>query len=283
MKKGEYKIKSLYATDVNKSHAACYSYITLLTAYLKKYYPVEFFASVLSIQDSEEKRANYINIAEKMGISIQIPDINISGEDFTPIADENKILYGLGSIKGVGESAIPEIIKNRPYTSIEDMITKIPKKALNKRVGTALILSGACKEFNENRFELMNSFHTIRKDKDDLYDVNDWCEEEYMKYETKLLGTPITYKPWWSEVEEGQTVEFMATVEKVHEKIDKNGNMMAFITVSSNGCTIDAVVFAKTYCAKSDLLDITFGPVQIMIKGKKDSKSKLVVSNVKPI
>lgn len=267
----------------NKSHAACYSYITLLTAYLKKYYPVEFFASVLSIQDSEEKRANYIKIAEKMGISIQLPDINISGKDFTPIADENKILYGLGSIKGVGESAIPEIINNRPYTSIEDALNKIPKKALNKRVGTALILSGACQTFNENRFALMNDFHTLRKDKDELYNENDWCEEQYIEYETKLLGAPITYKPWWSEVEEGQVVEFVATVEKVYEKIDKNGNMMGFVTLISNGCTIDAVVFARTYCSKSDLFDIAFGPKQVMIKGKKDSKNKLIVSNVKPV
>ena len=265
----------------NKSHAACYSYITLLTAYLKKYYPVEFFASVLSIQDSEEKRANYINIAEKMGISVQIPDINLSKEDFTPIAETNKILYGLGSIKGVGDSAIPEIIKNRPYTSIEDMITRIPKKALNKRVGTSLILSGACEEFGDNRYALLNDFYTIRKDKVDLYDVNTWCEEECMKHETATLGTPITYKPWWSEVEEGQVVEFLANIEKVYEKVDRNGNMMAFVTVSSNGCVIDSVVFAKTYCSKSDLFDIAFGPKQIMVKGKKDSKSKLIVSSVK--
>ena len=265
----------------NKSHAACYSYITLLTAYLKKYYPVEFFASVLSIQDSEEKRANYINIAEKMGISVQIPDINLSKEDFTPIAETNKILYGLGSIKGVGDSAIPEIIKNRPYASIEDMITRIPKKALNKRVGTSLILSGACEEFGDNRYALLNDFYTIRKDKVDLYDVNTWCEEECMKHETATLGTPITYKPWWSEVEEGQVVEFLANIEKVYEKVDRNGNMMAFVTVSSNGCVIDSVVFAKTYCSKSDLFDIAFGPKQIMVKGKKDSKSKLIVSSVK--
>ena len=265
----------------NKSHAACYSYITLLTAYLKRYYPVEFFASVLSIQDNEEKRANYINIAEKMGISVQIPDINISGKDFTPIANMNKILYGLGSIKGVGESAIPEIIANRPYTSVQDMINKIPKKALNKRVGTALILSGACTEFSENRYTLMNDFYTIRKDKIDLHDIDDWNESICMEYETKLLGTPITFKPWWSQVDEGEVVEFLANVDKVHEKIDRNGNMMGFVTLSSNGCIIESVVFARTYCSKSDLFDIAFEPKQVMIKGKKDSKNKLIVSSVK--
>ena len=265
----------------NKSHAACYSYITLLTAYLKRYYPVEFFASVLSIQDSEEKRANYISIAEKMGIEIQTPDINVSLRDFTPIAEENKILYGLGSIKGVGESAIPEIIANRPYASLEDMIAKIPKKALNKRVGVALIKSGALKEFKENRHELLNDFHILRKDKDELYDVATWDELTCIDFETKTLGAPITYKPWWSEVEAGETVEFFAKVEKVFEKIDKNGNMMGFVTLSSNGCVIDSVVFARTYCSKADLFDITFAEKYVMIKGKKDSKNKLIVSSVK--
>lgn len=65
----------------NKSHAACYSYITLLTAYLKRYYPVEFFSAIFSIQDDEEKRAKYISVAEEMGITIQTPDINLSGKD----------------------------------------------------------------------------------------------------------------------------------------------------------------------------------------------------------
>ena len=267
----------------NKSHAACYSYITLLTAYLKKYYPVEFFAAVLSIQDSEEKRANYINIAEKMGITVQTPDINISNKDFTPIAEESKILYGLGSIKGVGESVIPEMLSNRPYTSLNDMIDRLPKKVFNKRVGEALIKSGALDKFDNNRFNLLNNFAQLRSTKEieTQYDIELYDEIECMKFEKATLGTPITVKPWWSQVDEGETVEFVATVEKLTEKIDRNGNMMAFATVSSNGCNIETVIFARTYCSKCDLLDISFGPKQVMIKGKKDGKGKLIVSNVK--
>lgn len=266
----------------NKSHAACYSYITLLTAYLKRYYPVEFFSAVFSIQDDEEKRAKYISVAEEMGITIQTPDVNISGKDFTPIAEENRILYGLGSIKGVGESAIPEIIANRPYVSIQDMIDKIPKKAINKRVGLALIQSGACKAFDDNRYALMNQFHTIRKDKDELYEVDSYDEQVCIEMETKTLGTPITYKPWWSNVEQDATVQFTATVEKVFEKTDRNGNMMGFVTLSADGCTIDAVVFARTYCAHSDKFEI-YNDIhpRVLIKGKKDSKGKLIVSSVK--
>lgn len=266
----------------NKSHAACYSYITLLTAYLKKYYPVEFFAAVFSIQDDEEKRAKYITVAESMDITIQTPDVNLSGNDFTPIAEENRILYGLGSIKGVGESAIPEIIANRPYASIEDMINKIPKKAINKRVGVALIKSGACKAFDDNRYALINQFHTIRKDKEDLLETEDFSEEIVIEMETATLGAPITYKPWWSNIEEGETVQFVASVKKVFEKTDRNGNMMGFVTLESNGCTIESVVFARQYCNNYDKFEI-YNDVypQVLIKGKKDGKGKLIVSSVK--
>lgn len=266
----------------NKSHAACYSYITLLTAYLKKYYPVEFFSAIFSIQDDEEKRAKYIAVAESMGITIQTPDVNISGKDFTPIAEENKILYGLGSIKGVGESAIPEIIANRPYTSIEDMITKIPKKALNKRVGVSLISSGACKAFNENRYSLLNQFFTLRKDKVELYDIEEYCENICIDLEVATLGAPITYKPWWSNVNEGESVQFVATVKKVFEKTDRNGNMMGFVTLEAEGCTIESVVFARQYCNNHEKFEI-YNDVhpQVLIKGKKDGKGKLIVSSVK--
>ena len=162
------------------------------------------------------------------------------------------------------------------------MIDKIPKKAINKRVGLALIQSGACKAFDDNRYALMNQFHTIRKDKDELYKVDSYDEQVCIEMETKTLGTPITYKPWWSNVEQDATVQFTATVEKVFEKTDRNGNMMGFVTLSADGCTIDAVVFARTYCAHSDKFEI-YNDIhpRVLIKGKKDSKGKLIVSSVK--
>lgn len=283
MKRGEHRIKSLCITDVNKSHAACYSYITLLTAYLKRYYPVEFFAAVFSVQQDEEKRAKYIKVAENMGIRIQTPDINVSTKDFTPVSEDNTILYGLGSIKGVGEAAVEELMKLRPYISLNDIIERVPKKAVNKRVGIALIKSGALKAFNDNRNELINDFYDLRKDKDDRLEENIYDDTVCIKYETETLGAPITYKPWWEEVQENSPVNIVGTVTYVREKIDKNGNMMAFIKLTSNGCDVEGVVFARTYCSHSEKFDLTLGPVQLQIKGKKDAKGKLIVSTVKAI
>ena len=267
----------------NKSHAACYSYITLLTAYLKRYYPVEFFASVFSVQKEEDKRAKYIKVAENMGIRIQTPDINVSGKDFTPITEDDTILYGLGSIKGVGEAAVEELIKLRPFTSLNDILERVPKKAVNKRVGISLIKSGALKGFNSNRNELINNFYDLRKDKDDRLEETEYNDSTCMSYEIATLGAPITFKPWWEEVQENSPVNIVGTITNIREKIDKNGNMMAFIKLESNGCEIGGVVFARTYCTHSDKFDLTFGPVQLQIKGKKDAKGQLIVSTVKTV
>lgn len=265
----------------NKSHAACYSYITLLTAYLKRYYPVEFFASVLSIQDDEEKRAKNITIAENMGIKIKTPDINTSEKDFLAIIEDKTILYGLGSIKGVGESAIEEIINNRPFNSLEDILTRLPKKAINKRVGVSLIKSGALKEFNSNRNELINQFYDLRKDKDERLDTELYNDSLCMQYEKDTLGTTITFKPWWDEVQTDSTLTINACIKNVRELIDRNGNMMAFIKFESDDCMIDGVVFARTYCAHADKFDTTFEAPILQLKGKKDSKGQFIVSSVK--
>lgn len=264
----------------NKSHAACYSYITLLTAYLKTYYPVEFFAALFSIQDKEDKRANYIKIAESMGITVDTPDINLSKRDFTPIPEEKRILYGLGSIKGVGDSSIDPIIESTPYNTLEDLFDKIPKKAFNKRVGVALIKSGALKHINDNRIDLINQFYTIRKDKDELLELDLWNEETCIEFETSTLGTCITHKPWYEEIPEGETVELSELkIEKVTEKVDKRGNLMAFATVSKRGCKIDCVIFSKTYTRNSNYFDVNFYE-SVCLKGKKDDKGKFIVSSV---
>jgi DNA polymerase-3 subunit alpha len=72
-----------------------------------------------------------------MDIPVRTPDINKSRPSFTPI--EGQILYGLGSIKGVGAASVPEIIAHQPYGSIEEIMEKVGKKAFNKTVGESLI------------------------------------------------------------------------------------------------------------------------------------------------
>lgn len=259
----------------NKSHAACYSYITILTAFLKKYYPTQFLAALLSMEDTDEGKGKYISVAERSGIKVSVPDINKSGLSFTP--NGNTILYGLGSIKGVGDKALPQIIANQPYQSLEDAIARVEKKAFNKIVGVSLIKSGAFDFLSNNRYELINHFKDLRKDKDDELDVNLYDEDACMTMEAEVLGTPITYKPWWNTVEPNQKLTVAAELIKVDERPDKNGNMMGFITLKISGCQVKALAFASKYCKMADMFDMARHK-EIMIEGKKDDKGTFLIN-----
>lgn len=262
----------------NKSHAACYSYVTVLTAYFKTYYPAKFMAALLTMQDNADKIDQYVKIARQMGIPVTTPDINISAKGF--VENNGKILYGLGSIKGVGENSIAEIVANRPFTSVADALNKVDKKFLNKRVGVALIKAGAFDDINTNRYALLEEFYTLRKDKDEYEPAVLYTREVCMKMEQEVLGTPITYVPFWDGVVPGQTVEIELELKKVQEKTDKNGKLMAFVEGSCDGCLIKAVVFSKTYVKNIAYFD-TNNYSKIVLKGKKDDKGALIVSSAK--
>ena len=259
----------------NKSHAACYSYISFLTAWLKKYYPTEFMAALLSMAD-DEHRKNYVTVAEGMGIRISTPDINLSGESFTP--NGGNILYGLGAIKGVGATSITEIIANRPYESLKDAIDRIPKKSFNKRVGVGLIKAGAFDFEEPNRHIMLNSFYAARKDKDERMDEKEWDRDACIIFEQATLGSAITFKPWWDEVEPNKKICINAQEVIVHERVDKKKNMMAFIDIIADKCSIRGLIFASKYCKYAGILDCISVNTTIMLEGKKDDKGTFIIN-----
>lgn len=267
----------------NKSHAAAYSAISLITAYLKYYYPVEFFAAVLSNQENEDKTAKYINIAKSEGIKIVTPDINHSKVHFTPDPKLKEIYFGLGSIKGIGEAAYNTLIENQPYNSLEDLFEKLPKKILNKRVIIALVKSGALDSFSEtkNRYELMNRCMELRKERDwEPLIPDDYEEQTCIEYETEVLSAPVTYTPWWTSIEPNRRIEEKALILSVTEKVDKKGGLMAFVNLEINHCQIEAVIFSSTYKKCIGLFDPQINPSKLItVLGSKDDKNKLIVRN----
>ena len=120
----------------NKSHATSYSLLSCITAWLKFYYPKEFFTAMMSLmtdQDKKKKLPNYVRLLEKeFDIKIVPPSINESEAFFSPSRSKNEILYGLISIKGLGakileDRTIDEVISKRPYENIEDFENEIRK------------------------------------------------------------------------------------------------------------------------------------------------------------
>jgi DNA polymerase-3 subunit alpha len=138
----------------NKSHAAAYALISWQTAYLKAHHPAEFFAANMTHEGGIEKIGALLMDAKDHGIACKVPDVNLSGRAFTPAG--KSILFGLGSIKGVGEVS-EAIIANRPYASFDQFVEKVVPSGLKKNELTALILCGALDGFGERAQLLVDS------------------------------------------------------------------------------------------------------------------------------
>lgn len=261
----------------NKSHAACYAFLSLCTLYLKHYHKTEFFAALLTMQQELEKIDLYCSIAEKNGIEIITPDINLSDTNFVP--NGNKILYGLNSIKGVGETSIPNIINNKPYKNLEDAYNKIGKKYFNKRVGESLIKAGAFDFEDKNRNKMLNKFIEIRKatKKEDLYNEDEYNKDICMDYEIEKLGSSITYKSVWDTIGEKEYLDTKIKIDSITEKIDKKGNMMAFIKTNIDKKELNGIVFASIYCNNTDKI---FKDNIIEARIIKESKDKFTIKKI---
>lgn len=148
----------------NKSHAACYAVVAYRTAYLKAYYPTEFMAAMLnSFLGNLDKIPQYIDECKRLGIEILKPNINMSSEKFT--VEENKIRFGLGSIKNVGSVPVQNIVKQRnekgKYKSFTDFCERIADEQVNKKCIESLIKAGAFDSFEQTRSTLLASFENI--------------------------------------------------------------------------------------------------------------------------
>ena len=130
-----------------KSHATCYSWVAYQTAYLKANYPSEYMAAVLSRSLSNiTDITKFMDECKAMGIQVLGPDVNESFLKFS--VDKNKnIRFGLGAVKGVGESAVQNIIderkKNGPFKSIFDFVERVNLTACNKKNIESLALAGS--------------------------------------------------------------------------------------------------------------------------------------------
>ncbi|MDR1645138.1 MAG: DNA polymerase III subunit alpha [Tannerellaceae bacterium] len=139
----------------NKSHATCYSWVAYQTAYLKANYPSEYMAAVLSRSLSNiTEITKFMDECKMMGIQVLGPDVNESTLKFS-VNKAGDIRFGLGAVKGVGESAVINIIeerrKNGTFKDIFDFVERISLTACNKKSIEALALAGAFDNFDIRR------------------------------------------------------------------------------------------------------------------------------------
>jgi len=145
----------------NKSHSISYSHISFYTAWLRCHYPIQFMCALINSEDpNAEKAQEYLSECANMDIEILPPYISSDG-DYT-IVDGGKILTGLSAVKGVGVTAIHDILGNGPYESLEWFFAKTSGRLVNKRVVQALAKAGAFDPYNIPRKTMFDQFSKFR-------------------------------------------------------------------------------------------------------------------------
>jgi DNA polymerase-3 subunit alpha len=208
----------------NKAHAAAYAVLSYRTAWLKRHYPAEFMAALLSSEiGNTDKVVGYINVCRSLGLDVLAPHALESGYKFTVVSDES-IRFGLGAIRGVGRSAIESIIAARvaegPFESLFDFCSRVDLRLNNKRVIEALIGAGALdglgtraamaegleptlREAQLQQRERETGQHSLFGGEDNeimrteppLPKLPEWTEEEKLAREKELVGFFVSGHP----------------------------------------------------------------------------------------
>lgn len=210
----------------NKSHAAAYCVIAAQTAYLKNYYPAEFFTSLLStVMGDTERVVRYVRNAKASSLQVLPPHINHSDYRFT--LEGKKIFFSLGGIKGVGQSAVSSIVQSRhsqetkEFSSLSSFFESVDVGKVKKNTLECLIKAGAFDHFGWHRAKLLKacpyfikraeqrqrekkvgqqslfSFHSAFQKEDDLRldFVPDWSRSQKLDKEKEVLGFYLSDHP----------------------------------------------------------------------------------------
>lgn len=154
----------------NKSHSAAYALVTFYTSYLKRYYPSEFMAALLTLEkDNTDKVVKYVDEVKRLGLDLFPPDINKSDLVFSATTLEGKdnevVMFGMGAIKGAGDVAIKSILDSRDeggdFTDLSDFISRIDGSKVNKRVIESLTKTGAFDSFGYSRRAMLEQIEQI--------------------------------------------------------------------------------------------------------------------------
>ena len=215
------KIEPFAEYGFNKSHAAAYAVIAYQTAFLKTYYPHEFFVASMSMELSNQKKlSEFYEELKRLNISVIRPNINESLADF--YSDGENFYYALGAIKNVGFEAISNVVKERlnngKFKSLSDFINRVKPKDINKLQLEGLVQAGSFDKLNDHRQSMYNSIPNMILKSKNIYDnksinqidlfgnhdteqdnflenIDDWSLDTKLTKEFETLGFYISDHP----------------------------------------------------------------------------------------
>lgn len=220
----------------NKSHSAAYALVAYQTAWLKAHFPAAFMAAVMSSDmDNTDKVVTFIDECMQMQLTVLPPALNQSHYQFT-VGDDKTILYGLGAIKGVGESAINCIVEERlnggAYTGLFNFCRRMDLRKVNRRVLEALIKSGAMDCWGVERAVLFTSLDKALKVADKAHQNQNSGQTDLfsMLDETANEEDYILAKPWSESVRLNGEKETLGLYLTGHPAGQYSREFKAFVT-----------------------------------------------------
>ena len=205
----------------NKSHSVPYALLAYQTAYLKANYPAEYLAaSLTAVKRDKDRTAIFLAEARDMGVSVSTPDINLSSSDFT--VNDNEILFGLSAVRNVGDITAEKIVQERnengTFKTVEDFLSRIDSRSLNKRGIEALIQGGGFDQFGLTRkglyqssIDLIEDAKKLKSDRENnqgsLFNFEEqnsdqtsiskteWTKKELLEREREMLGFFVSEDP----------------------------------------------------------------------------------------
>jgi DNA polymerase-3 subunit alpha len=298
------ELEAWAAYGFNAAHAKSYGMVTMQTAYLRTYYPTEFFAALISSGQSIDLQTA-VNDIKKQGFNILPVDVNLSKSQ--PVIEDKAVRLPFSAVKGIGASAMTKIVANQPYTSLENFLldsgaNKTAIEALIKigalidlcpglSVGTQLARHEAIRNDRKlvqkkNREIVGPTLADVWGPKDDPVDLMAW-ERELLGF--NLRGTPFSINGRADKVErlveEGLCARGLADfiadesqeilvvplmIKHVRDRAQKNGKAFAFLKLADcDGTEIEAPAFAGIWEHVSSV--VRAGDVYIMIIHRKES------------
>lgn len=238
----------------NKSHSTAYGLVSYQTAYFKAHYPAEFMAALLSCgMETTDRIAEHSDDARRQNIEVVPPDVNHSLVEFAvdhshatgasksarPGSDQpaangsteqrQRVLFGLGAIKGLGEEAMSAVVAARqnggPFKNIFDLAERVDQRWMSKGTLEVLIKAGALDGFGPNRAQHVSVIEraigsAAQKAKDkargqrslfgddtpstagqgstnaiELPDADDWTQSQKLAAEKEVFGFYLTSHP----------------------------------------------------------------------------------------
>ncbi len=312
----------------NKSHSCAYSMIAYQTAYLKTHYPVEFMSALLTSEKADVERIGFlIDECRKMEIEVLPPDINESWRNFSVIPHKKQMRFGLFAIKNVGEGIVNTIVDERknngPFQSINDFISRINSKDLNKKSLESLIKAGVFDKFTERNQLLHNLEKLLSWNKENqkirsngqigLFDGTQTAAEvkirfenvepakksQKLSWEKELLGLFVSSHPLedYKAILEKKSVQIAnldaslsrrnvkigGIISKIKKIITKTGKPMLFMTLEDLSDRIEVVVFPSMIEKKPTLFKEN---KIVFVSGKISNRSatpKLICEDIEEI